>query len=130
MIAKRLLFLNSITIFFFLYTPGFSQFTEKNVTNNNSSLSDIYMVSSAVGYAGGVDGIFKTTDGCMTWSLTPYFASNNQLPDYLVYKEMNDHHLRFINENIGYSVGWGASGNYEQIVKTTDGGKYVATSTP
>ncbi len=80
------------------------------------------MVNANVGYAGGVDGIYKSVDGAKTWTLLPYFISAYQSPDSIYFTSMNDHHIHFIDENVGYSVGWGALGNFEQIIKTTDGG--------
>lgn len=80
------------------------------------------MINPLIGYVGGVDGIYKTTDGGQTWKLLSYFISTYQSPDSIYYTTMNDHHLHFVNESVGYSVGWGAMGNYEQIIKTIDGG--------
>lgn len=99
-----------------------AQFYSKQVSAGSSQLSDIFMINPSIGYVGGVDGIYKTTDGGQTWKLLSYFISTYQSPDSIFYTTMNDHHLHFVNENVGYSVGWGAMGNYEQIIRTNDGG--------
>ncbi len=100
---------------------SFSQFLERTITKNSAPLTDVYMITANVGYVGGVDGIFKTSDAGLTWTRLPYFTSY-QSPDSIYYNAMNDQHLYFSDENNGYAVGWGATGNHEQIIKTTDGG--------
>lgn len=81
------------------------------------------MVSPTVGFVGGVDGIFKTTDGGQNWTLLPYFVSTLETLDSIYFQAMNSHYLYFENESVGYSVGWDALGNREFIIKTTDGGQ-------
>jgi photosystem II stability/assembly factor-like uncharacterized protein len=106
--------------FLFLSFYSFSQFSERPVSS--SQLSDIFMVNT-VGFAGGVDGIFKTTDGGQTWVLSPYFVSTLTTLDSLYFLGMNYHYLYFESESVGYSVGWDGLGNREIIIKTIDGGQ-------
>jgi hypothetical protein len=91
-------------------------------TGSERELSDIRMVTSSIAYIGGIDGIYKSTDGGASWTLLPYFQSTLETIDSLYFLTMNDHHLFFIDEFTGFSAGWSALQNEEMIIKTTDGG--------
>jgi photosystem II stability/assembly factor-like uncharacterized protein len=98
----------------------FSQLNFQKISSKK--LDPIYMVNSSIGYVGGLDGIYKTTNGGGNWSLLPYFISTYNSLDSIYFVTMVPSSIRFLDVNVGYSVGWGAMGNYEQIIKTTDGG--------
>lgn len=106
----------------FLISPLRAQFITRNINEHSNVLSDIQMVNASVGYIGGVDGIFKTTNGGDTWTWLPYFVSTLPIGQQEKFTLMNEQFLAFLNENVGYAVGWNAQGNFEEIIKTTDGG--------
>lgn len=106
-----------------LMSAGVSaQFSGAGITGTSNALTDIFMIDASVGFAGGVDGILKTTDGGATWTLLPYFGSTLPFGQREYFTNLNDIKLLFLDSQVGYAFGWNASGNYEEIIKTTDGG--------
>lgn len=99
---------------------AFSQLQASTVTT--SVLTDVQMINSAVGYAAGVEGVFKTTDGGQTWGLLPAFEGDLPFSGDPLFLGMNDHHLYFSDADHGISVGWNSFGNSEEIIVTDDGG--------
>ncbi|MCZ8216219.1 MAG: IPT/TIG domain-containing protein, partial [Cyclobacteriaceae bacterium] len=75
----------------------------------------------SVGYVGGSNGVYKTTNGGQTWQLLSYFvATGNQAQDYYTLN-FNTINLHFFNEMVGIAYGW-HSYNHEIIMRTVDGG--------
>lgn len=70
----------------------------------------VFFTSRQVGYLGGVDDIFKTTNGGYNW--TSYNAYGNNL---------NFEHIQFINQNTGLAIGNNLY-SQGQIFKTTNAG--------
>jgi photosystem II stability/assembly factor-like uncharacterized protein len=100
---------------------SYSQSFQKQTIAVDKSISDVHMVTAAVGYAGGVDGVYKTINGGTNWQLLPYFVpSGDWTKDYYP-TAFNVVHLHFFNELQGIAYGW-HSYNYEMVMATTDGG--------
>jgi photosystem II stability/assembly factor-like uncharacterized protein len=100
-----------------------AQFDVKSITGNGSPLTSIFMVNENTGFTGGVDGIFKTSDGGTSWQLLPYFQSTLPVGQREYFTAFNNIHIKFSDVNTGYAVGWNASGNFEEVIKTSDGGE-------
>lgn len=109
-----------ITLTFLCQCIANAQWT--NIELSEEPISDIYFVDEFTGYIGGVDGIYKTSDGGVNWNLLPYFQNGSGISDSIHYIAMNQHYLGFATQNIGYSVGWNALTNGEIIIKTSDAG--------
>lgn len=104
----------------YMWACGFNGFVIRSTNGGNSWLGSqlpypahhiesIQFVNKYIGYASGVEGIFKSTDGGASWfDITP-----SQLEDYWG--------CYFINENIGVLLGGGCDG-LQRFYKTTDGG--------
>jgi photosystem II stability/assembly factor-like uncharacterized protein len=108
-------------LLFALSTISYAQSFQKQIIAPDKSISDIHMVNASIGYAGGVDGVYKTTNGGTNWQLLPYFvATGDWLKDYYP-TNFNVVHLHFFNELSGIAYGW-HSFNYEMVMATTDGG--------
>lgn len=107
-----------------LFTISFAvvsqSFQAKKVSNYQ--LSSVFMIDNTIGYAAGVDGIYKTANGAQTWNLLPYFVSTLPLGQRELFTDFNEQYLYFKDASVGYSVGWNAFTNSEEIIKTTDGG--------
>ena len=86
-------------------------------------LTDVYFQDESNGYTGGVSGIYKTNDGGQNWTILPYFDDVENTPDEFHLSFMNEHYFGFISPQVGYSVGWGALGNEEMIIRTLDAGE-------
>ena len=54
-----------------------AQPTQSTISTTN--LTDVWMVNSSVGYAGGVGGVYKTTNGGTSWIQLPQFVDNGPL---------------------------------------------------
>lgn len=73
-------------------------------------LESIHFPSTTVGYTSGQPGIFKTTDGGITW----YNISPAQFDDIWG--------CYFIDINVGFAIGGGCGNNKQEFWKTTNGG--------
>jgi photosystem II stability/assembly factor-like uncharacterized protein len=98
-----------------------AQSFQQQIVENDKSLSDIQMVSASVGYAGGVEGIYKTADQGQTWTLLPFFQATGNVNQDFYTLNFNVIHLHFFNELHGIAYGWHSLNN-EIVTLTTDGG--------
>src|SRR6187402_402457 len=116
------LFTVTLTLVAFLFSFNSSaQSFQKQTIAADKSISDITMVNALTGYAGGVDGIYKTTDGGQHWDLLPFFVTTGDWSKDYIPGNFNVVHLHFSNELEGIAYGW-HSYNYEIIMATKDGG--------
>ena len=105
----------------FVVTGAFGQSFQVQTVASGKSLDDVQMLSATTGYAGGVDGVYKTVNGGTTWTLLPAFTGPGTLED-IYFNTFNVVHLAFSTELKGIAYGWNALGNFEMIIRTADGG--------
>lgn len=108
-----------IIIFIFLSSDVFAQGWSK--INNDSGISQLFMVDNQIGYATSYGANkLKTTDGGKTWVTMemPYNPNNPQL--HLLFNSLVPQALYFFNQNEGYIAG--INQNYAMVAKTSDGG--------
>ena len=75
---------------------------------SSAILIGCFFINSSIGFVGGDDGAYKTTDGGGTWS---YITGSS-----LITK------IHFVNSSLGFAVGGSTAQQYGGIYKTTDGG--------
>ncbi len=103
------------------WSVSFGQPTQTTITN--TTLTDVWMVDASTGYAGGIGGIFKTTNGGVSWTQLPAFVDNGPFGgNNQQFLAMTEHHLYFTDATHGISVGRNNINNFEEIVTTSDGG--------
>jgi photosystem II stability/assembly factor-like uncharacterized protein len=105
----------------FAATDAFAQSFQQQVVASGKSLDDVQMLSTSVGYAGGVDGVYKTVNGGATWTVLPAFTGTVTIEDIYL-QSFNVVHLAFSTELKGIAYGWNAFSNFEMIIRTADGG--------
>ena len=87
---------------------------------NHSSSNALYDVSYLTEnkiLVTGIDGILKSEDGGVTWTINKMVNENGFVWDYSLLYE-----LEFLDENIGFCTGYMYTGNSSLILRTGDGG--------
>ncbi len=110
-----------LSLFFCSSIVAFSQPTQSTISNSN--LTDVWMVDASVGYAGGIGGVYKTTNGGSSWTQLSQFVDSGPFGGSdSRFTLMTEHHLYFTDATHGISVGRNNINNFEEIVVTSDGG--------
>lgn len=120
---KHMKYISSNFIRFILFiilsqvsTQAFSQWNSV-ISPSTYRFQSVVFPSASIGFIGGAQGIFKTTDSGNSWSKIYYST-----PDSLYLEGINEHYLHFISNTIGIAVGWNIWDDAEIIIKTIDGG--------
>jgi photosystem II stability/assembly factor-like uncharacterized protein len=81
------------------------------IASQDAMLESVNFVTPLVGYTSGGNGIFKSTDGGVSWS--------DVTPKINVYSMWG---CFFVNQNVGMVVAGGCSDDGQTFIRTTDGG--------
>ncbi|MEO8232097.1 MAG: YCF48-related protein [Ignavibacteriota bacterium] len=87
-------------------TDGGDNWTQSGINGTPASLS---FVNISLGFCAAYNGIYKTTDGGLSWNLN--YQDNNFINS-----------IEFINNNLGYAIGLTAVTNDLYFYNTQDGG--------